>query len=240
MTSPLTSKLLLPLRIPELGPSLGKLITGTAVADPGGVPLTAVRYQLVTKVIESAGEARRLADGNQRAAAIASLGRAAWLAAWEEAVATTAGLLLERVADRLVRECDVVRMPKHLRGRVVPSTAERRAVTARLGSAGAGLVPVLDELERRGQAALEATPQERALLDGWHDALRTAARRLEEAWLELETRVVAELKGWDPVIAVVARWRRPLWPVWVMGTLALVLAVWLGLVLGGYVPAPGQ
>jgi hypothetical protein len=36
----------------------------------------------------------------------------------------------------------------------------------------------------------------------------------------------------------VARWRKPLWPVAVVGLMAVGLAVWLGLVLGGYIDSP--
>ena len=80
-----SSKLLIPLRIPELGPSLGKLITGTG-SDVRGFSLETHRYQLVTKIIEMGGEARRLAANDERAAALACVGRDAWLAVWEEIV----------------------------------------------------------------------------------------------------------------------------------------------------------
>ena len=71
-----TPSLLLPLRIPELGPALGKLVTGTRrVTTPS---LEDERRHLVTKLIEAAGEARRLAARDERAAAVALPG-AVWL-----------------------------------------------------------------------------------------------------------------------------------------------------------------
>ena len=85
---------------------------------------------------------------------------------------------------------------------------------------------------------LAATTLERSLVDAWHDALRAAGRRLEEAWLLLEDRVETELARWNPVIEQVGRWRKPLTPVLVVSTVLLAVAVWLGLTLGGFIPAP--
>ena len=36
----------------------------------------------------------------------------------------------------------------------------------------------------------------------------------------------------------VASWRKPLWPVAVVGGIALLVVLWLGLTFGGYLPAP--
>jgi len=231
------SKLLLPLRIPELGPSLGKLIVGTG-RTPGGVRLDPIRYRLVTRVIEAAGEARRLSANEERGPAVAALGRAAWLAAWEEAVGTLAATLITRFDVQLEAEARAVRMPRRLRRRVALDQGERRSVAARLGSSGAVLIPALDALERRGEAALAATALERDAVTAWQESLKTAARRLEAAWLALEDAVEAETVRWAQVADRVARWRKPLWPVWVVGALGAVLAVWLGLMFGGYLPAP--
>jgi hypothetical protein len=235
MTSP---KLLLPLRIPELGPSLGKLVTGTG-RDPGGLSLTGIRYHMVTKMLESAGEARRLAGNEERSAAIFAVSPVVWLTAWEETVGAVSALLLERVITRITAEADAVRMPPKIRAKFLPTAAERRALAARLGSAGTGLVPVLDELGRRGSGALSASALERTTLDGWHEALRMAARRLEEAWLLLEDRVETETTRWEPIFTRVSRWRRPLTPVLLTGAALLAIAVWLGLMAGGFIPAPG-
>ena len=46
-----SSDLLLPLRIPEIGPSLGKLVVAAPEGDASEV-LSAARYTLVTKMIE--------------------------------------------------------------------------------------------------------------------------------------------------------------------------------------------
>jgi hypothetical protein len=72
----------------------------------------------------------------------------------------------------------------------------------------------------------------------WQDALQTAARRLEAAWLVLEDAVQTERKRWDPELTALAQWRPSLWPVllvWVVGAGALL---WFGLILGGYLDGP--
>jgi hypothetical protein len=234
---PETAKLLLPLRVPELGPSLGKLVTGTHRVIRG-VSLDGVRTRLASTLIECAGEARRAAAADDRARAVHALNRAAWLSAWEEAVAATARVVLERVNPLLDAEARAVRMPGRRRREVLLDAAEQRALNARLGSAGAPLVAALDRLEGTGPGALNATPLTRGAMDDWQGALTTAARRLEAAWLALEDMAEAELARWAAVGEDIRRWRQPLWPVWLMLALCLPAAGWLGLILGGYRDAP--
>lgn len=231
------SKLLLPLRIPELGPSFGKLVIGTG-RTPGGVRLDGIRYRLVTRVIEAAGEARRLSANEERAPAVAALGRETWLAAWDEAVSALATMLAARVDAHLQAEARAVRMPRRLRKRVALEAGERRSMTARLGSSGAILIPALDAVGRCGEAALAATTLERDAVTAWQEALKTAARRLEAAWLALEDAAEAEAARWAEVADRIAQWRKPLWPVWALGALGLILAAWVGLMYGGYLPTP--
>jgi hypothetical protein len=232
-----TPKLLLPLRVPELGPSLGKLVSGAGPA-PGGLRLDEFRHRLVTRIIEHAGEARRLSANEERAPAVAALGRDIWLAAWDELIGAVAQTLAASVNARLEAEARAVRMPRRLRRRVLLDESERRALAARLGSSGAVLIPALDTVEREGAAALAATPMERDAVTAWQDALKTAARRLEAAWLALEDAVEAEQARWAEVADRVATWRKPMWPVVVVGLVALLLAGWFGLAFGGYLPAP--
>lgn len=229
------SKLLIPLRIPELGPSLGRLITGTESGLPG---LDGPRVQLVTRLLEAAGEARRLASHEERDAALAAIGARAWLDAWEEAVGTVASGVIGRVEANLDEAARRVRMPKRLIRRLTLDTAERRAVTARLGSAGAPLISALDQLERRAAGAATATPAERANLDAWQAALLLAARRMEASWLALERAVDAETARWAALAARVERWRRRRWPLVAVGVPALAAAIWIGLIFAGYVTPP--
>jgi hypothetical protein len=231
------AKLLIPLRIPELGPALGKLIAGTGSVTQG-FSLEPSRHLLATKVIEMGGEARRLAASGERATALACLSRDAWLAVWEEAVAPVATRFVDRLSAHLLAEAAAVRMPRRIRERIAIDEMERRAIGARLGSSGAGLIPVLDEIEARSAALVDATGLERGALAGWQRAQTTAARRLEEAWLLLERRVGEELATWQGVADETSRWRKPWWPVVLVGVVGIATALWVGLMLGGVLSPP--
>ncbi|MFQ5704145.1 MAG: hypothetical protein ACE5HT_08995 [Gemmatimonadales bacterium] len=234
MTDP---QLLVPLRVPELGPYLGKLVSGVERYS-GWIALDSARYKLATRVIECAGTARRLAANDERASALAAVGRLHWQEAWEEAVNNVADMLLGHASRVLDAEADAVRMPRRIRKRFGPSGTERRSLIGRLGREGAGLVAALDKLELAGAELLGATGLEREALDRWQDHLKLVARRLEEVWTALEEAVGREEARWRQQAELVSRWRKATWPVVVVGTLALSLAIWLGLVFGGYVPAP--
>jgi len=54
----------------------------------------------------------------------------------------------------------------------------------------------------------------------------------------VETQVADEQRRWAEEIDAVARWRPSLWPLIALWTPLAIALVWLGLVLGGYVPAP--
>jgi hypothetical protein len=232
------AKVLLPLRVPELGPYLGKVVSGTG-REPGGLRLDGVRVRLAGRVFAGAGEARRLAARDRRDAAVTAIGRTRWLEAWEEAVGSAATLLLDRSQARLEAEMRAVRLPARVRRRLVPSTADRAALAARLGATGAVLIPSLDEIERTQPAAVAATGLERHAVASWQDALCAAGRRLEAAWLALEDAVDEEAVHWQRVTAEVRGWRPNLWPILLGATVVTGGAVWLGLVLGGYVASPG-
>ena len=228
---------LLPLRVPELGPYLGKVVSGTN-RTPGGIRLDEVRVRLATRIFQRAGEARRLASRDERGPAVAAIGRTAWLEAWEEAVSGAATLLADRVSMQLDAEARAARIPGRRRRRLLPGPEERRALSARIGSAGAVLVAALEDIERHGAAAVGATGLNPGTVGAWQESLRVAGRRLEAAWIALEDAVARESDQWREAADEVARWRRPLWPVVVAGAVAVALATWFGLVLGGFLEAP--
>src|SRR5436190_680924 len=99
-------------------------------------------------------------------------------------------------------------------------------------------VPVDDIREAVATRVREASVLDKAAHAEWQEALRTAARRLEAAWLALETQVADEHRRWADEIDAVARWRPSLWPLVTLWTPLGVALIWLGLVLGGYLPAP--
>lgn len=235
MTSP---RLLIPVRVPELGPSLGKLLSGTGRALPDPT-LERHRVALLGRLIEASGEARRMAADGARAEAVGALGLTVWLDAWEQTVSAIARDLVRHVNAQLAAEAAAVRMPRRLRRKVVLDDAEVRGLTGRLGASGADLVPALDALQRLGDRLIAATAADRGALDEWQQGLLTAARRLEAAWLTLEEQADAEFARWREETATIARWRLPLWPVAAAGVPAIAAAVWFGLVLGGYLEAPG-
>ncbi|HET7040147.1 MAG TPA: hypothetical protein VFH97_09675 [Gemmatimonadales bacterium] len=230
-------KVLPPVRVPELGPALGKVLTGTGRAA-GLLRLDRFRLHLVSRLFEASGESRRLADLGERDGAVAALDGPVWLDAWEQTTDAIAGALVERVNQRLAAEARAVRMPRRLRRRMALDPGEVRGVSSRLGAAGAVLVSALDDLHARAARLRGPGRGEPAALDEWQDALLAAARRTEAGWITLEEAIDTEIARWDAVAATVARWRRPWWPVLAVGAPALAAALWLGLVLGGYLTAP--
>jgi len=231
------SKVLLPLRVPELGPSLGKLLS-VSTRTRGEEWLDPVRYKLCTRVIECGGEARRLATSGERSATVAAIGRDIWKQAGDDAVGSAAELLVQRLEEHLDAEAVAVRMGRRRRDRLRFTSREKRALTARLGSAGADLIIALDELEEHAKEALTATGLEPDAVRNWQNSLKMAGRRLEAAWMTLERTVEDEVaKGLRKNDRVV-EWRKPVWPVVVFGAVVVPAGAWFGLVLGGYIIAP--
>jgi hypothetical protein len=234
MTAP---NVLAPLRVPEVGPSLGRLITGTGV-EVRGMQLDAIRFGLATRIIKAAGEARRCAAASDRTGAVSALGRERWLEAWEDAVGQATQQFVDRMGAHLVAEGKAAGMPKRKRREVNFDDQERRGLAARLGSAGSHLIPTLDLLEQQGARAVAASPQDRAALEDWQRTVTLAARRLEAAWIALESSLAVEIDVWLRNANDIARWRRPIWPIVVTGLVATAIAAWIGAMAGGFLPVP--
>src|SRR2546428_13555555 len=77
---------------------------------------------------------------------------------------------------------------------------EKRAIAARLATGGEQFVAALDVLEQTAARAREASVLDKEVHAEWQEALRTAARRLEVAWLALEGGGADERRGWGPGI----------------------------------------
>ena len=230
-------KIPMPLRVPELAPSLGRVLVPRRLEEPW-VPLDDIREELATRVMELGGEARAAAAGDDRDRVLDAVSRRAWLGAWEAAVRRTG----ERVTAALDREIERaarrVRMPRRPRRRRLLTGPEKRAIVARLAAGGETLVAALDVLDAVAARVREASVLDKGAHADWQEALRTAARRLEAAWLALETQVADEQRRWTDEIDAVARWRPSRWSLVALWTPLAVALVWLGLVLGGYLPAP--
>ena len=111
-----------------------------------------------------------------------------------------------------------------MRRRYLLAGSEKRAIGARLAAGGETLVAALDALDAAAARVQQATVLDKGAHAEWQEALRTAARRLEVAWLALEAEVAEEGRRWAGEIDAIGRWRPPLWPLVAVWTpLAAVL-----------------
>jgi hypothetical protein len=213
-----------PSTFPELGPFLGHLASPDAPGsrDP---ELEPVRLAMLSALFERAGRARAMLARGDAAGSRGALSRETWLGIWGEAVAGAAGALLGGTERRLRDAALVSRIRSRRIAALLPGGEDRRILGARLASAGIGLE----------QATLELA---RDSLD-WDETVRRCAGELTGAWDQLMVLARQEREFWDRRIADVRSWRRP-WRPFILGAAALLLlAAWLGLVLGGYLPVPG-
>jgi hypothetical protein len=231
-------KIPMPLRVPELAPSLGRLLVPRRLEEPW-IPLDDVREELATRVMELGGAARTAAAREQRDQVLEAVSRRAWLAAWETATRAAAERVIAALDAEIDRAAHSARMPARQRRRRRLAGSEKRAIAARLAAGGEPLVAALDALEAAAGRVREASVLDKTVHAEWQDALRAAARRLEAAWLALEAAVAEEQRRWEPETEAIARWRPSLWPVIALWVPVAVVLIWLGLVLGGYLPAPG-
>jgi hypothetical protein len=230
-------KIPMPLRVPELAPSLGRVLVPRRLEEPW-IPVDDIREELATRVMELGGEARAAAAREDRDRVLDAVSRRAWLTAWEAAVRRAGERVTAALDGEIERGARRVRMPRGLRRRRLLTGPEKRAIAARLAAGGEPLVAALDALDAVATRVRDASVLDKAAHAEWQEALRTAARRLEAAWLALETQVADEHRRWADEIEAVARWRPSLWPLVALWTPLAVALVWLGLVLGGYLPAP--
>jgi len=224
--------------IPELGPSLGRLVDPPpALLGALRVPLDDIRIDLVTGVFELASAGRSFAAAGDRESAMASLGRVAWLGLWEKAVATVAGRIAAEANSGFRIGAEESRYPARRLARHLLTEDDTRAIAARLGSGGAPFVAALDALEQAANASATSRAADPGA-ENWRVALLVTARRLEAAWMALEDVSRTEQQRWAAEVAAVKAWHRPTWPVWLVTIVVVGCAVYLGLVLGGYLPVP--
>lgn len=210
--------------LPELGPALGRLVHPAA---PGGSDrlLATVRLALVTRLLGAAGRARAALAADDEGAARDALAPAVWAASWDQAAEEAAAVLIAQVEARITSAAVAARMPAWRLDRHRITPAEHRAIHARLGAGAGALLRSAAELE-------DATGEQ------WGQRVLATARRVEGAWAALIAAAERELVEWEPDIELVATWRRARWPLWTATGVVLALALWAGLLLGGYLPVP--
>ena len=224
--------------VPELGPALGRLVAPPGGPQPTWVPVDDLRVALVTQLFALAGDARRWAREGDRELALGTLDRAALEATWHRTVDALAQRVAEQVNARLQAAAREARLPRARAGRLPLEPAEVRAIAARLAQGDPGFREALGALE----SAVPPVRPERApvaAVTAWQEALLTAARRLESAWLGLLEALAREGREWDAEVQDLRRWRRPAWPLYVVAAILFGTALYVGLVLGGYLPVPG-
>ncbi len=229
--------------IPELGPSLGRLTDppaapGEAGRGALGITLDDLRLDLVTRIFELAGAARHFVAAGDRPGALHSLGRPAWLSAWEAAVNAAAVRITEATNAGLRDAAAESRFPAK-RFKELPLVADdTAAIAARLGGGATAFITALETLDPAIAAASVPGERGQAAWPLWQDAVGGVARRLESAWRSLEATATAEQARWQREIARVRAWRRPVWPLGLVATVLLAAATYFGLVFGGYIDVP--
>jgi hypothetical protein len=210
--------------LPEFGPALGRLVLP---GEPGGVAglLAPVRIALVTRVLTAAGEARKAIAAGDEPAARAALQPSVWAALWNQAAEESAALLTAEVDARIAAAAVAARMPARRAERQRVTPQEHRAMHARLGAVAGALLRTAAGLDGASGAA-------------WASQALATVRRLESAWGDLVSVAERELAEWEPDVQAVAAWKRARWPLWAFSATVLIVATYLGLVIGGYLPVP--
>src|SRR3977135_1732335 len=109
-------KIPMPLRVPELAPSLGRVLVPRRLEEPWG-PLDDIPEELATRVMELAGEGRAAAPREGGARVLDAVSRRAWLSAWEGAVRRAGERLTGALDGEIERAGRQVRMPRGPRRR---------------------------------------------------------------------------------------------------------------------------
>src|SRR3989475_5303878 len=117
----------MPLRVPELAPSLGRVLVPRRLADPW-VPLDDIREELATRVLELGGEARAAAVREERERVLEAVSRRAWLGAWERAVRRAGERVARALDGEIERAGQQVRMARRRWRRRLLSGPEKRAI----------------------------------------------------------------------------------------------------------------
>jgi hypothetical protein len=223
------------LSVPELGGALGRVAAPRSSRE--GPALDEIRIVLATDLFAAAGEARHQAASGDIPSAVDALGEEVWRGIWERAVSAAGQELADRVVAQFQDAAVESRMPRAYLTRWTPTEPERRAITAHLGKGTRRLGLALDELTAVA-TRMRNQGNGPAALARWTKAVDLCARRVEAAWIELLQAADKERGRWSVEVDRVRQWRRPRWPMWLLSGLLVAVAVYLGLVFGGFVEPP--
>jgi hypothetical protein len=211
--------------LPELGSLLGGLISPPGEKSPVEASFESVRLDLLTALFDRAGAARELLRTGDEPGARSALGGPLWLEAWEQAVTAAARAVSAEIERRIREAAAETRFPPKRIAARLPDAEERRVLAARLSAAGIGLEAAIELLSEPSRP--------------WTETLRRVAGELEAAWDQLLITARTELERWEPRATAVRGWRRSWRPLTIAAAILLPLATWMGLILGGYLHAPG-
>lgn len=224
------------LTVPELGGALGRVAATRPSRD--GPALDGIRIALATDLFVAAGEARDLAARGDIPSAVEALNQTVWTGIWERAVSAAGKEISDRVLVEFHHAAVESRMPRAYLTRWTPTEPELRAISAHLGKGTRRLELALEELTTVAKSLLADEPPDSSALAEWSKAVDLCARRVEAAWIELLEAADKERRRWSVEVDRVRRWRRPRWPMWLLTTVLAAVAMYLGLVFGGFVEPP--
>lgn len=207
---------------PELGPWLGRL-TGTRGPSARVPGLDDLRLELIAELFETAATARDLDQRGRPDEAHQTLSGTVWLELYRAVARRVAARTMDEARRRIETAAVESRMPKRLVMARMPGEEDMAIANHRAHAAG---IP----LER-----LAAEPPG----GEWSDQVPRRAAALQDAWDRLEVAMGEELERWTAVARGVGAWRRDPRPLWLITAFSLAVMLWLGLAIGGYLPAPG-
>ena len=146
-----------------------------------------------------------------------------WLGPWGVAVVAATTQTLDWLVAMAEEAQRASRAPERVARLGRPDEDEVRIIRARLESAG---IP-LEEAVQGGPAG-----------DSSATGLARVGGAIEESWLELEAAVRTVAAEWRPKVGAVRHWRRPTGPLWALTAAVAGAAFLVGLMIGGYLPAP--
>jgi hypothetical protein len=228
------------IEIPELGPAIGRVALpgGSETSPAARLPLDVIRLELASAIFDMAADARSWSSAGDRQEAVDALAPSGWVAAWETTVRQSAEYAANAIDHRIRGAARESRIPKRRLRRLLLTDAEKRAIAARLGRGGTGLTLGLEALEVETGRMREAGVLDRDANARWRTALIKSGHALESAWLQLEGASVEEWNRWTPLVESVRAWRRPRWLLALLTISILGVALYLGLVIGGYLQGP--